>query len=280
MEPRELALREVRDNPWLQQRELAARLAGQTGLAESTLIRLFRRMEADGELRSGLDGRRKTYALPPPPPAPEPVPTGPPSSGALWSDRLAPLGEPEAEPEPGAEPEPEPGAEPRPARPEPVGTRPAWPIAAVVAVVLIVSVLAAWLLSPERYDPLADHEDENAKPVKASTPASAPQKGAKAKPGPAPAAAKVRVAVLSGVPEAGAAAKEAKRLKARGVPIGAVGNAPAPAERSAVLYARGQRAAAREVSEQAGIASVKAIDSQTAEPARGAKLVVVVGTDR
>lgn len=78
MEPRELALREVRDHPWLQQRELAARLAGQTGLAESTLIRLFRRMEADGQLRSGLDGRRKTYALP------ESVPTGPPSPGALW----------------------------------------------------------------------------------------------------------------------------------------------------------------------------------------------------
>ncbi len=95
MEPRELALREVRESPWLQQRELAARLSEETGLAESTLIRLFRRMEAEGELQSGLDGRRKTYALP------EPEPEGAPTPGALWSSRLAPLGEPEPEPETG-----------------------------------------------------------------------------------------------------------------------------------------------------------------------------------
>ena len=166
MEPRELALREVRDHPWLQQRELAARLAGQTGLAESTLIRLFRRMEADGQLRSGLDGRRKTYALP------ESVPTGPPSPGALWSSRLAPLGEREAE----TETEPEAETEQQPVRPEPAGTRRAWPIAGVVAAVLMVSVLAAVLLSPEKYDPLADDGDEQSKPVKASTPSSPPPK--------------------------------------------------------------------------------------------------------
>ncbi len=90
----------------------------------------------------------------------------------------------------------------------------------------------------------------------------------------------MRIAVLSGVPASGAAAKEAKRLKAKGFRIGAVTNAPRPAERSAVLYARGQRAAARDLSKAVGIASVKRIDSQAAEPARGAKLVVLVGAAR
>lgn len=159
----------------------------------------------------------------------------------------------------------------------------------------MVSVLAAVLLSPEKYDPLADDGDEQSKPVKASTPSSPPPKPkpkpeakpeakpqpeAKPEPKPAPAAKKVRLAVLSGVPQPGAAAKEAKRLKGKGFPVRTVGNAPGGAERSAVFYARGQQAAARDLAEAAGIASVKALDAQTAEPARGAKLVVVVGAAR
>jgi hypothetical protein len=172
VEPRELALREVRAKPWLQQRELAARLAAQTGLAEATLIRLFRRMEAEGELRSGLDGRRKTFAPPepartaPPEPArsapPEPARSAPPTQGALWSDRLARLGERD----PHAEQEPEPGTQ----EGEPVATKPAWPIAVVVAVVLAVSVLAAVILSPEKHDPLTGAETDTE-----STPARSPR---------------------------------------------------------------------------------------------------------
>ena len=166
MEPRELALREVRESPWPQQRELAARLAEDTGLAESTLIRLFRRMEAEGELQSGLDGRRKTYApaepVAEPEPEPEPVePKREPTPGALWSSRLQRLGvreparaEPEPEPEPVAsEPEPE----PEPPAP-PAYTRPAWPFVLVVAVVVVIALLAALLLSHDKRDPVTGAE--------------------------------------------------------------------------------------------------------------------------
>jgi len=274
VEPRELTLREVRASPWLQQRELAARLSGPTGLAESTLIRLFRRMEAEGELRSGLDGRRKTYALPEPtrtptrPPAPAP-PAAQPTEGGLWSGRLAPLGEPAPE-----EPEPD---EPESGRGEPVATKPAWPMGVVVAVVLGLSVLAAVVLSPEKHDPLTGADnDEDSKPLKASAPPPPRPKPRRA----ASAAKNVRVAVLNGVSEAGVAAKEAKRLKAKGFRIGAVAKAPHPAERSAVLYARGERAAARALAEEAGIDSVGAADSEIAGASRGAKLAVVVGAGR
>jgi hypothetical protein len=271
VDPRELALREVRESPWLQQRELAARLAAETGLAESTLIRLFRRMEAEGELRSGLDGRRTTYALPepadpepappepaPPEPAPpEPGPVAQPSAGALWSGRLAPLGAPEHEPA-----DDEGQSEPATRR---VTAR--WPMAALVAGVLAASVLAAVLLSPTKRDPYTGQpENEDSQPLKQEPKAAA-------KP-------KVRVAVLSGVTAQGAAVKEAKRLKAKGFRIGAVTDAPGPASRSAVLYARGERDAAQAVAEAAGIRSVKAVDSATSAAARGAKLSVVVGSRR
>jgi hypothetical protein len=165
VEPRELVLRELRESPWLQQRELAARLSEETGMAESTLIRLFRRMEADGELQSGLDGRRRTYALAEPvaEPAPEPTP------GALWSRRLEALGEPEPEPEEPEPEEPEPDEpEPEPAPPQPPAyTRPAWPFAAVVAAVVAFAVIAAIALSPSKPDPLtgAEQQQEETRPA-------------------------------------------------------------------------------------------------------------------
>jgi LytR cell envelope-related transcriptional attenuator len=277
VEPRELTLREVRESPWLQQRELAARLSAETGLAESTLIRLFRRMEAEGELRPGLDGRRRTYALPEPKPeSPPPAPAAPPSAGALWSNRLAPLGEPEPEP---ADHEPEPETEPAAGT-----TRARWPILAIVAVVLGVSVLAAVLLSPTKRDPFTGQpEDQESQPVKASSTPRPPAPKPEAKPKQQPKAAatpKVKVAVLSGVATPGAAAKEAKRLKAKGLRIGAVTNAPRPADRSAVLYARGEVSSARAVAEEAGIRSVKAADSASSDAAGGAKVAVVVGSAR
>jgi hypothetical protein len=163
VEPRELVLRELGESPWLQQRELAARLSEETGMAESTLIRLFRRMEADGELQSGLDGRRKTYALAEPAAEAEPTP------GALWSRRLEALGEPEPEPEEESEPEPDPvEAEPEPAPPPPPAyTRPAWPFAAVVAAVVAFAVIAAIALSPSKPDPLtgAEQQQEERRPA-------------------------------------------------------------------------------------------------------------------
>lgn len=61
---RELILEEVAEHPYIQQRELAARLHELTGLAESTLIMLFQKLARAGELEPGLDGRRRTYRLP------------------------------------------------------------------------------------------------------------------------------------------------------------------------------------------------------------------------
>ncbi len=124
-----------------------------------------------------------------------------------------------------------------------------------------------------------DKTETEAKPKKA-TPKPKPQ--ASPKPDPSDdaglgAAKRGPTAVLSGVAEPGAAAKVAKRLKRRGFRIGAVTNAPGPAERSAVLYAGGGRAAARALAKEANIRTVKALDRATAGPARGAKLVVVVG---
>ena len=61
---RELILEAVAEHPYLQQRELAARLHELTGLAESTLVTLFQQLARAGDLEPGLDGRRRTYRLP------------------------------------------------------------------------------------------------------------------------------------------------------------------------------------------------------------------------
>ena len=61
---RELILGEVAEHPYIQQRELAARLHKLTGLAEPTLVTLFQQLARAGELEPGLDGRRRTYRLP------------------------------------------------------------------------------------------------------------------------------------------------------------------------------------------------------------------------
>jgi len=61
---RQLILQEVEAHPYIQQRDLAARLHDVTGLAESTLITLFQALTRTGELEPGLDGRRRTYRLP------------------------------------------------------------------------------------------------------------------------------------------------------------------------------------------------------------------------
>ncbi len=84
-------------------------------------------------------------------------------------------------------------------------------------------------------------------------------------------------AVLSGVAEPGAAAKFARGLRRMGFRIGPVANAPAPAPRSSVLYARGAKAAARTLAKEGGIRTVRPLDRATAQMARGAKLVVIVG---
>lgn len=86
--------------------------------------------------------------------------------------------------------------------------------------------------------------------------------------------------MLSGVVQAGAGAKEGKRLKAKGFRVTTVANAPGPSERSAVLYARGARSAAKAMAKRVGIKAVRAVDPAPAAAARGAKLYVIVGATR
>jgi len=276
----------VAASPWTRQRELVRRLHAQTGLAESTLNLLLPRMEAAGDLRSRLEGGFKTYALPEPEPEP-------------------PLAQPDPLPSP-----PDPPGVQRPAKP---ATKPGWPFAAVVASVLAVAVVFAVVLSPEKRDPFTGSSEESSEPVPVASPPPAKQREpapasepapadepptgkprarpkpkararqkARAKPRPAGlgAAKKARTAVLSGVGQPGAAAKEGERLKAKGFRVGTVANAPRPAERSAVLYARGSRSAAKALAKRAGIGSVRAVDPATAAVARGSKLYVVVGVKR
>ena len=154
---RDLALREVADSPWIQQRELATRLHHLTGLAESTLVRLLRRMEAEGSLRCGLSGPRKTYALP--------------ESGedAAIEAMVETMAVAAAQPKPSAARRPP--VSPRTA--PPVAAKPGWPMPAVVSTVLAMAVLAAVLLTPEKRDPYTGSPEGSAKPV-AAEPAPLP----------------------------------------------------------------------------------------------------------
>jgi len=85
------------------------------------------------------------------------------------------------------------------------------------------------------------------------------------------------VAVLSGVPEAGAAKKYARRLKRKGYTLGEVTNAPGGVGEFSVQYASGSEDAARALAKKEGIRKVTRVERLVAERARGAKLVVVVG---
>jgi predicted nucleic acid-binding Zn ribbon protein len=88
------------------------------------------------------------------------------------------------------------------------------------------------------------------------------------------------VAVLSGVPAAGAAKKYASRLKADGFTVGEVTNAPGGAEAYSVQHVDGSQAAARALAEEEGIQEVKAIEPEVADRAGDAKLVVVIGVEK
>ena len=85
------------------------------------------------------------------------------------------------------------------------------------------------------------------------------------------------MAVLSGVPEAGAAKKYAARLKRKGFTIGEVTNAPGGVGNYSVQYTRGSQDAARALAKEEGIREVSRAERLVAERGRGAKLIVVVG---
>ncbi len=85
------------------------------------------------------------------------------------------------------------------------------------------------------------------------------------------------MAVLSGVPEPGAAKKYARSLKRKGYTLGKVTNAPGGVGDFSVQYAGGSEDAARALANKEGIRKVTRVERLVAERGRGAKLFVVVG---
>ena len=89
------------------------------------------------------------------------------------------------------------------------------------------------------------------------------------------------VAVLNGAPaEEGLAGRVASDLEADDYAIGDITSAPQSVEQSVVLYAEGEKRAARRVAKSLEIAAVQALDRATRERAGDADVVVVAGADR
>jgi hypothetical protein len=110
------------------------------------------------------------------------------------------------------------------------------------------------------------------KPV-ASKPASAEASSHAALP-----RAKTRVVVLNGNGEAGAAAAEARAIRARGYRIGTVGNAPRASQGpTLVMYRPGFAAEAHRLARDTGIGLVTALDGLRPSSLRRAQLVIVLG---
>jgi predicted transcriptional regulator len=138
----------------------------------------------------------------------------------------------------------------------------------LLAAILVAAAVAAFFLAPEK------HSSTKLEPAVAPPAAKAPA------PAPAPPANHTRVAVLSGSPVPGIAGHTGQQLRRKGFHVGAVANAPGPSEHSSVLYAHGQRGAARVLARTLGIGSITRLDATNASVAAGAKLVVIVGADR
>ena len=86
--------------------------------------------------------------------------------------------------------------------------------------------------------------------------------------------------MLSGVGVPGIATRTGERLKGRGFRVGVVANAPAPSDRSVVLYARGKREAARALARRLRFRSVRPVDPGSRAAAPKAGLFVVLGADQ
>jgi LytR cell envelope-related transcriptional attenuator len=122
-----------------------------------------------------------------------------------------------------------------------------------------------------------------AKPVIHHARADAAAKQSPAKPASAPARpllprGSTSVAILNGNGISGAAAAEASRVRARGYPIGEVGNAPrAGYGRSAVMYRAGRRPEAVRLARDLRIGLVSPLDGLRPRDLMGAQVAVVVG---
>jgi hypothetical protein len=86
------------------------------------------------------------------------------------------------------------------------------------------------------------------------------------------------VLVLNGNGIAGAAAATASRMRARGYPLGATGNAAQSYGRSVVMYRPGRLPEAKRLAADLGIRLVGPLDGIALRQLHGAQLVVVLGT--
>jgi len=89
---------------------------------------------------------------------------------------------------------------------------------------------------------------------------------------------KTSVLVLNGNGIAGAAATAASRVRARGYPVSATGNAARSYGRSVVMYRPGRLPEAKRLAADLGIALVGPLDGLVPRQLHGAQLVVVLGT--
>jgi hypothetical protein len=239
-----IALQEVYAEPGIRQSELADRLRQATGLANSTVLALLRRLEREGHLEGEREGKQKSY---------RPVQNGAVTKGT--GRHLAALATGVLLASAGI------AFFLAPDRHESVGSggeRAAAPKAA----------------------PKAEPAPKAAPKAK---PAPKAKAKAKPKPKPKPAshalarAKHITIASLSGSYVPGIAGKTATKLKRKGFKVGTVANAPGPSAHSFVYYARGAKEPARAVARQLGIRNVRHVGSNTRAAAQGAKLIVVIG---
>jgi hypothetical protein len=121
------------------------------------------------------------------------------------------------------------------------------------------------------------------KPLSAHAEGAAVAKGAKVPSRPEPTHAtlsrgKTSVLVLNGNGITGAAAAAASRIRARGYPVGATGNAAPSYGRSVVMYRPGRLPEAKRLAADLGIGPVGPLDGITLRQLHRAQLVVVLGT--
>ena len=91
----------------------------------------------------------------------------------------------------------------------------------------------------------------------------------------------VTVAVLNGTTVTGLAFRVSQEAKTGGFVLGNVTNAATTdQQKSEVLYAPGQKNAARAVANKFGISTIAPVDSVNSEIAGSADVVVLVGADR
>ena len=147
-------------------------------------------------------------------------------------------------------------------------------LAAAVAAVELVVLLVLGLALLSR--PLSRHVEKQAE-AKALAPAT-PKRQVQRPERPTLTRGETSVLVLNGNGEAGAAGREAARVRELGYAVGGVGNAPnAGYTRSLVMYRKGYRPEALRLAHDTRIAIVTPLDGLRAAQLMGAHIALVVG---